>query len=278
MDSCIACPWCGSLSTVSHGKAKSGRGRRLCRDCGRTFSETTGTVFLSRRMPEDKLRMMINLMLNDTKLKAITDCVGLSSKTTYLWRMKVFAAAYEIQKSAMLSGVVWIDEKSVPVNESMVVRLPSGKKMRGVSRNQACVACAVASNGARYAEVAGKGHITSAECVRTYGAHIAKGSKIVHDGVFSHDRLVAAVGGESEVWKSTAKEAHARLQPVNSFIAEIEHYLNVHTGIRTRYLGLYCAWIAFRASVKGKDIAERVDELVRECYQISADFKSRTRY
>jgi hypothetical protein len=80
------------------------------------------------------------------------------------------------------------------------------------------------------------------------------------------------------VWKSTAKEAHARLQPVNSFIAEIEHYLNVHTGIRTRYLGLYCAWIAFRASVKGKDIAERVDELVRECYQISADFKSRTRY
>ena len=129
----------------------------------------------------------------------------------------------------MLSGVVWIDEKSVPVNESMVVRLPSGKKMRGVSRNQACVACAVASNGARYAEVAGKGHITSAECVRTYGAHIAKGSKIVHDGVFSHDRLVAAVGGESEVWKSTAKEAHARLQPVNSFIAEIEHYLNVHT-------------------------------------------------
>ena len=230
MDSGIACPWCGSLSTVSHGKAKSGRGRRLCRDCGKTFSETTGTVFLSRRMPEDKLRMVRNLMLNDTKLKAITDCVGLSSKTTYLWRMKVFAA------------------------------------------------CAVASNGARYAEVAGKGHITSAECVRTYGAHIAKGSKIVHDGVFSHDRLVAAVGGESEVWKSTAKEAHARLQPVNSFIAEIEHYLNVQTGIRTRYLGLYCAWIAFRASVKGKDIAEKVDELVQKCYQTSAAFKSRTRY
>lgn len=80
------------------------------------------------------------------------------------------------------------------------------------------------------------------------------------------------------MWKSTAKEAHARLQPVNSFIAEIEHYLNVHTGIRTRYLGLYCAWIAFRASVKGKDIAEKVDELVQKCYQTSAAFKSRTRY
>lgn len=61
-------------------------------------------------------------------------------------------------------------------------------------------------------------------------------------------------------------------------IAEIEHYLNVHTGIRTRYLGLYCAWIAFRASVKGKDIAEKVDELVQKCYQTSAAFKSRTRY
>ena len=278
MDSGFACPHCGSFCTVRHGRAKSGRGRRLCRDCSKTFSETTGTVFLSRKMPEGKLRMMINLMLNDTKLKAIADCVGLSSKTAYLWRMKVFAAAFEIQKGAMLSGTVWIDEKSVPVNGSAAIRLANGKKMRGVSRNQVCVACAVASNGARYAEMAGKGHITSAECVRTYGAHIAKGSKIVHDGVFSHDRLIAHVGGESEVWKSTVREAHARLQPVNSFIAEIEHYLNVHTGIRTEYLGLYCAWIAFRASVKGDDIAQRVNELVRKCYEVSAAFKSRTRY
>ena len=66
---------------------------------------------------------------------------------------------------------------------------------------------------------------------------------------------------------------------MNSFIAEIEHYhLNVHTGIRTRYLELYCAWIAFRTSAKGKGIAERVDELVWKCYQTSAAFKSRTRY
>ncbi len=238
-----------------HGKAKSGRGRLLCRDCGKAFSEATGTVFFSRKMPEGKLRMMTNLMPNDTKLKAIADCVGLSSKTVYLWRMKVFAAAFEIQKGAMLSGTVWIDEKSMPVNESMIVRLPSGKRMRGVSRNQVCVACAVASNGARYAEVAGKGHITSAECIKTYGGHIAKRSKIVHDGAFSHDRLIARIGAESEVWKSTAKEAHARLQSVNSFIAEIECYLNVHTGIRAE---VPCA-ILRTDSLPGEDMAQKIE-------------------
>ncbi len=273
-----SCPWCGAPSTVAHGKSHNGRSRRLCKACGKTFSDTTGTVFFSRKLPADKLRKMANLMINDTKLKAISDSVGISSKTAYIWRMKIYTAAYEMQKSAMLSGEVWIDEKLIPVNGRLEFRFAGGKKPRGVSRNQICVACAVDSAGNRYAEVAGRGHISSAQCLRTYGRHIAKGASIVHDGIFSHDRLIAFLGAESMVYKSVTRESHRMLQPVNSFIAEIERHITVHTGIRTEYLGLYCAWIAFKASITGANITEKIDELIRICCEIDATFKEKSRY
>ncbi len=192
----------------------------------------------SMKLDRERFRKMANLLPNDVKLKAIIDSVGISSRTANVWRMKVYAAAFEIQKETMLSGKCWIDEALVPVNEGVCFRLEGGKKPRGVSRNQAVIACAVDSAGNRIAVEAGRGHITSASCVRTYGAHIAKGSLVVHDGIFSHDRLIAFLESADEVYKSTTREAHPKLQPVNSFIAELKHFLRCHVGIRTEYLGV----------------------------------------
>ncbi len=267
------CPRCGSPLTISYGRAANGSPRRRCKSCGKVYVGTTGTVMSSAEISREKLILMVNLMANDEKLKAIMDAVGVAANTAYLWRMKVYSACAEIQKDAMLSGQAWIDEKLIPVNCRLEFRFPDGSKPRGVSRNQVCVACAVDTYGNRYAEIAGKGHITSAQCVKTYGGHIAKGSAIIHDGVFSHDRLVNFIGGQSEVYKSTAKEAHAMLQPVNSFIAEIEHFMKVHTGIDTEKLGFYLPWIAFKGRLKGGKIDQKIDELVRICFQMKATFK-----
>lgn len=278
MDEMPCCPWCLSPSVIAHGKAKSGWRRMRCKSCGKTFSDTTETIFQSRKMDDEKIRRMVNLMINDTKLKAIVDSVGMSTKTAYLWRMKVYAAALEMRKASMLSAKVWIDEKLIPVNDSQIYRFESGKKPRGVSRNQVCIACAVDSSGNRYAEVAGRGHISGAQCVRTYGAHIKKGSTVIHDGIFSHDRLMAFLEANSFVYKSVTKEAHAKLQPVNSFIAEIEHFARVHTGIRTEYLDSYCAWIAFKSSINGKNIGQKIDDLIRTCFRIRTTFKQKHRY
>lgn len=271
------CPRCGSTDVISYGKTKKGRPRRKCNACGRTFSLTTGTVMFSRKLKIKKLRAVINLMLNDTKLKAIEDSVGIAPSTAYLWRMKVYTAAKVIRDGACLSGAVWIDEKLVSVNQGQIWRRPDGKKPRGVSRNQVCVACAVDGKGNRYAEVAGKGHISSLQCLRTYGKHISKGSTIIHDGIFSHDALVAEIGGRSEVYKSTTREAHEKLQPVNSFIAEIERYVVVHPGVRTEYLDLYCAWVSFKASIKGEKIDEKIDELLQICEELPAEFYRKNR-
>ena len=268
-----ACPFCGSERTKANGS-----GRRVCKGCLRTFGRSTATVMSSTKLPKAKFRAMVNLMLNDVKLEAIADSVGISSRTAYVWRMKVYTAAFEAQKGAMLSGKVWLDEALIPVNEGIAYRFPSGKKPRGVSRNQAIIACAVDSSGNRIALEAGRGHITSARCVKTYGEHMAKGVRVVHDGIFSHDRLIRFLEATDEVYKSTTKEAHPMLQPVNSFIAELKHFLACHGGVRTEYLGLYAAWIAFKSSVREGKIGERIDLLESYCFQTKATFRVKDRY
>ena len=69
-----------------------------------------------RKLQAQKLRAMINLMLNDTKPKAIEDPIGIVSSNAYLWRMKAYMAARIISGDASLSDKAWIDEKLIPVN------------------------------------------------------------------------------------------------------------------------------------------------------------------
>ena len=69
-----------------------------------------------RKLQAQKLRAMINLMLSDTKLKAIADSVGIAPSNAYLWRMKAYMAARIINGDASLSDKAWIDEKLIPVN------------------------------------------------------------------------------------------------------------------------------------------------------------------
>ena len=251
----LKCPRCGSENVVSYGKSAKGRARMMCKACGRTFSRTAGTVMFSQ------------------KLRAIEGSVGATPSTAHLWRMKVYTAAKKTRDGAVLSGVVWIDEKLIPVNGGLIWRRPDGKKPRGASRNQIAVDAA----GNRCAEVAGKGHISSLQCLKTCGKHIAPGSAIVHDGIFSHDALVAFLGGASEVHKPTTGEAHAKLQKVNSFIAEIERFVTVHPGLKSDYLDLYVAWVAFKASLEEGKIGEKVAELLQICEETPAEFYRKSR-
>ena len=168
--------------------------------------------------------------------------------------MKVYTAVEELQKNIRLSNVVWIDEKFIRVNKCELVVKNNGLNYRGVSRNQVCIACATDIFGNRFTIVAGNGHITSKQCIDTYGKHIEKGTTIIHDGIFSHAKLITYLNAKSIVYKSIGIQAHKGLQKINSFLAEIEHFIVVHPGIRTEYLQKYMSWIAFKSTIKADNM------------------------
>ena len=122
----IFCPFCNKSNYKKYGKRK-GKQRYLC-ECGKVFLETTKTIFSSTKLDEDTLRKLIILILDDTKIETIMDVLPISSRTAYMWRMKIFKVAGEMIKDTMLSNKVWIDEKLISVNKRYLVTKPNGKK------------------------------------------------------------------------------------------------------------------------------------------------------
>ena len=69
----IKCPNCYSSKIIKCGKLRKLKQRYLCKECGKKFLATTNTVMNSHKLSLDFLEQLINLMLNDTKLKTISD-------------------------------------------------------------------------------------------------------------------------------------------------------------------------------------------------------------
>lgn len=217
----ICCPFCNSKFFKKYGK-RNGNQRYKCLSCGHLFLKTTNTVFSSTKLDKNTLRRLIILIIDDTKLEAISDVLKISRRTAYMWRMKFYKVAGEIVKNTMLSGKVWIDEKHIKVNKKYLLTKNNDKEYRGVSINQIVIACGIDIDGNKYAEIVGRGHITSKQCLESYGQHIKKRSHVIHDGIFSHDKLIDELESTSEVYKSIVGSSKKYMQPINSFCSEIE--------------------------------------------------------
>lgn len=271
------CPFCDSGHIQKNGKYKDVQ-RYKCLDCTRYFCDRSNTIFSSTKLSPSQLRALILLIIDDAKLSLIKDSLHLSSKTVYLWRMKIFKACSELNKQVILKGKVWIDEFLVPVNKKYLVTKDKYKKFRGQSRNQIVVACGVDEWENKYAEIVCKGHITSNECLMTYGKHIEPGSTLIHDGIFSHDKLVQQLHLTSEIHKSVVKSDLKYMQPINSFCAQIERNLTIHIGINNENLQDYLSWIVYKSSLTAKNIEQKIRLLEATCFKNKMIYRVKDRW
>ena len=273
----ICCPFCNSKFFKKYGN-RNGNQRYKCLSCGHLFLKTTNTVFSSTKLDKNTLRRLIILIIDDTKLEAISDVLKISRRTAYMWRMKLYKVAGEIVKNTMLSGKVWIDEKHIKVNKKYLLTKNNDKEYRGVSINQIVIACAIDIDGNKYAEIVGRGHITSKQCLESYGQHIKKRSHIIHDGIFSHDKLIDELELTSEVYKSIVGSSKKYMQPINSFCSEIERKMVIHQGLRTENLQDYLNWIVYKSTINSKNIEEKIEKLVDTCFKSRVIYRIKDRY
>lgn len=66
----LACPHCGSISLKRHGKA-GGRQRYRCKDCCKTFCETSQTLMHHSRLSPDQWKGLLLGMVQNLPLQAI---------------------------------------------------------------------------------------------------------------------------------------------------------------------------------------------------------------
>lgn len=108
------CAYCNSKNVIRFGKRNEHQ-RYKCLDCKRTFTVKTKTIFSYSKFDRKTLIKLIKLILDEAKLDIIRHSLNISSRTAYMWRLKVYKAAGFIIKSTILSDIVWIDELLVPV-------------------------------------------------------------------------------------------------------------------------------------------------------------------
>ena len=73
----------GNISAIASYLTKSGRRRIFrCRVCGEQFSETRDTVFFDLRTEEEKVIMVLKMLLVRCELSAISFVLGVTEETT----------------------------------------------------------------------------------------------------------------------------------------------------------------------------------------------------
>ena len=106
-----ACPDYGKLQSgqpqnlEKYGKTRKGVQRYRCQTCGKTFTETTGTIFFRKRTPEHEILETLALLAEGSRISSLTRAKGFKEDTILAW---LRAAA---QHAEQLEGVLMKDFK-----------------------------------------------------------------------------------------------------------------------------------------------------------------------
>lgn len=87
----IACIHCGSMAIRKHG-FKSGKQRYFCRDCGKTFVNSTGSITYHSKLTPEQWRELIRGIVENLSLSKIARNTGLSTTTVWYNKQKICEA------------------------------------------------------------------------------------------------------------------------------------------------------------------------------------------
>ncbi|BBU38898.1 hypothetical protein APP_11900 [Aeribacillus pallidus] len=103
----LACVHCGSMSVKRNGKYRS-RQRYLCKDCGKSFNDMTGSPLSGTRYPHKWLKYF-EMMVKGYTLPKIAEELDIHISTAFYWRHKILYAIRSLGHPT-LKGIVESDE------------------------------------------------------------------------------------------------------------------------------------------------------------------------
>lgn len=227
------CRHCGSCNVVRFGKTGIGVNRYRCKECGKTFTPITNTIFDSRKI---SLSEWLDFLLDILSYSSFT----LASKgnrnatnTTKYWMDKVFRVLRGYQDDILLREKVYLDEAFYKVRKGDILQKLPGIEYRGVSRNQICIGIACDKDNVVCFEE-GKGRTSYKRTLSAFSSHIEQGSRLIHDMESCHDVLVSSLELESEEYDARllkkVPDCDNPLYPINEKCRLLKAFLNAHSG------------------------------------------------
>jgi transposase-like protein len=193
------CPHCSSHHVHRNGFAK-GKQRYACKECGRTFGQTTGSVRYKSKHSKETWEAYLEAFTLRLPLRDAARRCGISLSTSFFWRHKILDAISNGEKELLLSGQVQEDETYIQDNykgncnagnnlktRGKQMRSPAYKAYRttghrhergkathtrGLSKQKVCVPCAIDEQGRTLAKAAGRGMVQPAHLSFALSSHL----------------------------------------------------------------------------------------------------------
>ena len=260
------CPVCGGVHVQRNGRRANGSQKYVCKDCGKSFSIRTNTIFSGTHKGAAVWREFLRCMAEGLSLDRTAERCGITHPTAFVWRHKVLDAIGEAMKGTELEGIAEADEAFLPVSYKGdrkafegdgCGRKPrkrgGGNHKRGLSDELVCVPCAIDRKGKAVGRVAKLGKCSSAAVKAVLGGHVSAKATLCTDGDRSYRRfskgngnaLVQIKGGMGTV------KGIFHIQHINAYHSKLKAFLASFKGVSTKYLNNYLTWNNVLGSRRG---------------------------
>jgi len=270
------CPECGSEEVSKNGK-KEKKQRYICRQCGKSYGKTTGTVMYNSQCGEAAWKAVITDTIKGISIEATAGKLELTHNVVFDMRHKILFAAEEHDKAeaAILSGICELDDTYV-LESYKGTKLPSdywrkprrhGAKAEkpGISNEYISISTGVQRDGKAIGSAVSRATPTTEDVKTMFDSRIDKMSVVLCDGAKSYGVLRDEIG--CEVVNVKAEDASFfNINSVNSLHAFIKEKYVKYRGVATKYLNRYIALFTklFKAD----------DDIVDQIYSILTSYNS----
>ena len=243
------CPHCKGSKYIKYGKF-NGIQRFRCKECGKTFSQVTNSIWSNSKKSSDKWMKFIELILEKKVLRECADELEININTAFAWRHKILEALVKNNKPVVLNGAIHMIKTSVKENfkGDKNIKTPIREKVFIVSarsESDAMISIPLSKRlwfWSKFEEeicskLGGDGYI-----IPYVDRYIYLAAKRYNKGVFdtkSKDDVIARFEGLSKKWFKT------------------------FYGVATKYLGQYLSWFILFCRNKKFNNVNIIYELIR---------------
>ena len=111
-----SCPFCDGKNIIRNGKTRLKRQRYICKNCGKSFSEMTGSPFMYSKKSLGTWVKYIFCMTEKLTLRETAGILKVNLTTSFLWRHKILSVAGTTLKDSSLLDTIEIHELKVTEN------------------------------------------------------------------------------------------------------------------------------------------------------------------
>jgi transposase-like protein len=259
----VGCVACGSANLYRNGK-RNGKQAYLCRDCGKTFVETSGSALAYSHESETVWKQVISDTVNGLSIDDTSLNLDLSHDCVFHMRHKILKRIEDefLRTNVTMDGTYEVDETYV-LESIKGTKLPEKYHRRarkhgakaskaGLSNEYICVCTSIGEDGDCMALSVNRAMPSKEEINQVFGERVIPETVLLCDGNQTYDVL-----------EEKCTIAHTkRVNKVNGFHSSIKQRLIEYRGVATKYLNRYNAFFA-RIFGRGETVTDEIFALMK---------------